>query len=81
MVRGILSPVSLTRNTTNCPGLAFRAIRGASIFSWQTVFSAISLFSRILYTFAPLLFDGISLQQLLTVRKSAHNVKFTGEAQ
>jgi hypothetical protein len=31
----------------NWPGLAFRAIRGASTVSWQTVPFAISFFARI----------------------------------
>jgi hypothetical protein len=55
MVSGILSPVSLTRNTTNWPGFAFLAIRAASTVKWHTVLSAISLFAMILCNF-PLLF-------------------------
>jgi hypothetical protein len=53
MVRGILSPVSVALSTTNCPGRAFLAIRGASILKWQTVLPAISLFSTILNKVLP----------------------------
>jgi hypothetical protein len=36
MVKGIRSPSSLIRNTTNCPGLLFRAISGAATLNCFT---------------------------------------------
>ena len=47
MVKGIRSPVSLTRMMTNWPGLAFLAIKGASMILLTTVPWAISSFCRI----------------------------------